>query len=267
MPAFVGHAHGPVLTLLFADAATQHKALARIEAFYESSTCGTYLTCEQAVNERVCKGYEAFNFPVDALSRWLDALKVAAPPVEEDEPWWKGACTEEECEFIQYVYDTSVLNECRYIISSLIAQADTSLAHERLHALYALSERYKRLVHSLWDDLPKPAAAAISFDLKMRGYAEAVWPDEFGAYLGVRVPTTRRTEPTLEFGNKNAEACRDARRQLLAEIPTCWKEDVGVEESVFAVSPAQLEEARAAIPRKPKAPTNILPKKGTKKRR
>lgn len=265
MPAFVGFAHGPVLTLLFADAEVQHSTLARIEAFYESASAGTYLTCAEAAQARICRGYEAFNFPVDALKRWLETMKAVSPAAPEDAPCWSSECNEDENALLRYIEDNGVLEQYKYVVSALISQAETSLAHERLHALYALSENYRTFVHHLWNDLPRSSAAAIALDLKMRGYSEAVWPDEFGAYLGVRVPTSRRTEPTLEFGNKNAEACREARTQLLAEIPTYWKDDVGVEEGAFVLSSAQLDEARAVIPPRKK---EVLPtKKSNKKHR
>lgn len=266
MPAFVAYAHGPVLTLLFANTIRQHSALARIEAFYESESAGKYLSCEEAAQARICKGYEAFNLPTDALRRWLNAMKQASPRAPEgEEQWWTPSCNAVEDELLRYIFEHDLLESTQYVVSALIPQAETSLAHERLHALYALSERYRALVHRLWDDLPKAAASAISLDLKMRGYSEAVWPDEFGAYLGVRVPTTRKTDPALEFGKKNADVCHDVRVQLLAQIPAFWEEDVGVSESAFVITPAQLDEARAVIP--PHKETLPVVKKGTKKRR
>ncbi|KDN38463.1 hypothetical protein K437DRAFT_23438 [Tilletiaria anomala UBC 951] len=80
-----------ILILRFDKAAQQHTALARIEAFYEAQaqvhrhlhdTSGTgdarrYLTLKQAADAKVCKNYDGFNFPVAAVTQWLEAMREA----------------------------------------------------------------------------------------------------------------------------------------------------------------------------------------------
>lgn len=266
MPPFAGAVHGPVLTLVFGSAAAQHAALARVECFYESEKhANTYLTLEQARDARICKGYEAFNLPTSALDAWLAAMHAAegAQDVEEG-PWYQGLCTPEEQDVLAYL-DT-LAPRPTYLVAALVQSAEVALAHERLHALYHLSAPYRTLLDTLWNDLSRPVRGAIEYDLKMRGYKESVWPDELGAYLGVRVtPATKRGDPSLEFGNKCADECRDVRRVLLAKTPAFWREDAGVDEASLELSPAFLDAARAALV--VKAPAAPKPAKGPRKPR
>lgn len=255
--------HGPVVTLVFGDAATQHAALSRLECFYESEKhANTYLSCEEAARERICKGYEAFNLPLDTVPRWMDAMRAAveapdhqhASPAHstsasEDDaalPWWHAHCTPEE----RAVLDTlaELTPQPAYLISALVRDAEVALAHERLHALYYFSAPYRALLATLWADLSRNVQAAIAYDLRMRGYRESVWIDELGAYLGVRIaPQTRRADPCLEFGKKCADECRAARQTLVQRIPTFWREDAGVDETTLELTPAFLEAARLAL--------------------
>lgn len=245
--------HGPVVTLLFGSAATQHAALSRLECFYESEKhANVYLTREEAARERICKGYEAFNLPLDVVPRWLQAMHDAEKPEPSDEqPWWHAYCTPEEASVLEALDDLDT--KPTYLVSALAQHADVALAHERLHALYHLSAPYRAMLATLWDDMPRNVQSAVQYDLQMRGYREAVWQDELGAYLGIRVvPTSRRGDPSLEFGNKCADVCREIRRTLLQNIPTFWRVDAGVDEAALELDAAVLDEARTALaPPKP----------------
>ena len=122
---------------------------------------------------------------------------------------------------------------------------DTALAHERLHALYFLSPTYRTLLASLWNELPKSIASAVECDLRMRGYNPSVWQDELGAYLGIHTSSkSRRDDPANEFGNKSAPVCAEIRRVLLQQIPQCWKDDVGIDESDVTISIADVDDAK-----------------------
>lgn len=254
------------MTLIFGSATAQHAALSRLECFYESEKfANTYLTLEEAARERICKGYEAFNLPTATVPRWLEAMHESEKPEPSEElPWWHKFCTVEERAVLEALEELDT--QPSYVVSALAQHADVALAHERLHALYHLSEPYRTLLTSLWNDMPRSVQSAVQYDLKMRGYREAVWEDELGAYLGVRIkPNTRRADPSLEFGNKCADVCREIRRVLLQQIPTFWRADAGVDEAAMELDPSFLEEARAALA-PPKRPTQApgLPKKPVK---
>lgn len=285
---FVAAVHGPVITLLFASKPAQHAALARIEAFYESSShANAYLTQEHAARERICLGYEAFNFPLDSVVRWLAAMRRAepaaqAPPASSD-PWWHTSCTLLERAFLHYLVDMGLLDaeggatasaEGAYVIAALASSAQEALAHERLHVLYYRSPAYRALLAELWNELPQAARGAIELDLRMRRYRESVWQDELGAYLGIR-PAPRgvsQRDPSLEFGNKNAATCREIRAILLQRIPQFWHSDVGIDEAELEVPPDVLAAAKQLPGGKPTGIAKLdakgarTPRKGKGKR-
>ncbi|WFC98535.1 enhancer of mRNA decapping [Malassezia yamatoensis] len=246
---FVLAVNGPILTLVFGSAQTQHAALSRLECFYESKEyANTYLNLDAAFRARVCRGYEAFNLPTDIVSRWLEAMQDAEgnSSDEETSPWWHSFCNAEEIQLLDTLFE--IEPRPSYLISSLVHHADVALAHERLHALYHLSQAYRELLASIWEDLPRNIQNTIQYDLKMRGYKEAVYQDEFGAYLGITTtPGTRRGDPVLEFGNKSIEVCRDVRKTLLHRIPEFWRIDVGIDEASMQLSPAFLLEAKESL--------------------
>lgn len=272
--SFVAHVRGPVLTLVFRDTASQYESLARIETFYESEKhAGKYMTWDDARRERVCKGYEAFNFPLRTVSEWLTCMQESVCEGEkvltvddkeatgEESPFWVTQCSSEEQALLAYLMDAGVLDKHgtlaptsarTYVISAVITCIDTALAHERLHALYFFSPTYRALLKSLWEGMPKPIATAVESDLKMRGYASSVWLDELGAYLGVRLcAKSRRDDPVNEFGNKSAPTCAEIRHVLLQQIPRCWKSDVGVEECDVTISSQDVEGARRIFAAQP----------------
>ncbi|EPQ28175.1 uncharacterized protein PFL1_04502 [Pseudozyma flocculosa PF-1] len=226
----------PILTLFFPTAAAQHAAIARIEAFYESSSSSqTYLSLEEAERERICRNYQGFNFPVvEGVGQWLAAMWNAVD-VADDEArtrWWEPDCSEAEVEVLRFLVDGGVIADdegwggevsagladrpIRYAISTVAAKAHTTLAHERLHALYFLCAEYRALVATHWSTLSAPVRRAIEYDLQMRGYSESVFADEFQAYLAEGEGTER------EFGNKCAAECRDASRALRQRVDAFW---------------------------------------------
>ncbi|WFD42622.1 enhancer of mRNA decapping [Malassezia psittaci] len=246
---FVFVVHGPILTLVFGSAQAQHAALSRLECFYESKEyANTYLNLDAALRARICRGYEAFNLPIDAVSSWLKAMEDAQRDSSDQEttPWWHSFCNAEEIELLDTLFELE--SRPSYLISSLVHHADVALAHERLHALYHLSQAYRQLLASIWDDIPRNIRNTIEYDLKLRGYKEAVYQDEFGAYLGITTtPGTRRGDPVLEFGNKSTEVCRDVRKTLLHRIPDFWCTDVGIDEASMQLSTAFLQEAKESL--------------------
>lgn len=106
-----------------------------------------------------------------------------------------------------------------YLISSL---SPSSLPHERLHALYFLSEPYRSAVqHAYRSSLSKKARSVIEHDLTMRGYAKSVWEDEFQAYLLEDRPSSSillgkgaTDGPTL-WGGHIAQEIGEIKRELL----------------------------------------------------
>lgn len=278
--SFWAQAHGPILTLLFRDTRTQHACLARVESYYESEKhAGKYLTWDEAHRERLCKGYEAFNLPLSMVAEWLASMraqvekpkevldkeaastkqKTSSDPIHDpDEPFWHAHCSAQERELIAELTRRGILDgcgtlassaPCMYLISATLTQADAALAHERLHALYYFSPKYRDLLAIQWNSLPRAIASAIELDLKMRGYKPSVWQDELGAYLGIRVNGTssRRSDPSNEFGNKSAATCAEIRQVLLQQIPQCWKQDVGMDEAGVTLTRQDLECAKHAF--------------------
>lgn len=263
---FWAQAHGPVVMLVFGSKQAQHATLARVETFYESERhAGRYLSWDEARRERVCQGYEAFNLPAYVMPRWLAAMRKTVVPTDtEDEPWWHAHCSDEERALLADLVARGVLfadgtagpaASTHYLIAALAAGADVSLAHERLHALYHFSPAYRALLSELWQSMPRAIEAAVQYDLQMRGYRSSVWEDELGAYLGIRISTLRRADPSLEFGNKSAPTCAEIRRTLLARIPQFWRDDVGIEEEALTISPEALDHVRSVL-----APPRLAPK-------
>lgn len=234
--AVFGHiVEAPVLTLFFPTAALQHAALARIEAFYESDTNGKrYLTLQEAADERICRNYQGFNFPLrQGVQDWLDAMHDAVgSDTEAEAQWWRPQCSAEEVQLLELLVSLRAISAYEgssarsddgeaavsYVISCVASQAHSTLPHERLHALYFLSASYRALVAQLYDSLSAPAKKVIEADLALRKYAPAVWRDEFQAYLA-EGPATEK-----EFGNKPASECKLIAQQLRAQLARLWTE-------------------------------------------
>ncbi|KAN0064041.1 hypothetical protein ACQY0O_003647 [Thecaphora frezii] len=199
-------ASGRLLTLLFPTAATQHAALARMEAFYEGAgdSAQTYLSLEEARAQRICRNYEAFNLPVRAVREWLEAIKAEGKS-------WREECNIEETKVLEYLLEQEWMNREGegegYIISTLSTPAgERSIEHERMHAIYYFEPAYRAVAKEAFELLSKGVRKVVEGDLRLRGYREEVWVDEFQAYL------VEQGEGV--FGNKAREECKEARRRL-----------------------------------------------------
>ncbi|PWN20152.1 hypothetical protein BCV69DRAFT_232751, partial [Microstroma glucosiphilum] len=209
---FTSTQEGPLLTLLFSSAQTQHAALARIETFYEAPAekgGGKYLSWAtiRAEGRQICRGYEAFNFPVEIVRRWIGEMRRAEVGEGREQasdatgPWYEPFCNAEERYLLEYLASLGAVDLLTseasqpdtkpaqpsapptYLISSLSSISSTSLPHERLHALYHLSPTYRQFVSSNWSQLSAKARRVIEHDLSLRGYDERVYLDEWQAYL------------------------------------------------------------------------------------
>lgn len=237
-----------LVTLLFDAKSAQHNALSRIEAFYESPAQGEqrYVDVEAAKAQRQCPNYEAFNFPMHAVRAWLYQMRVAHgvdahKPEEEtqhqttdvardargdDGPWWRAYCNREESQVLSYLEACGCLRDEEkaehastptpvYLISTLSSQQASSLPHEQLHFLYHIAPSYRSIVQRHYDSLQAKTQRIIENDLRMRGYAQHVWLDEFQAYVSLDAG---------EFGKKAVEECGPIRLALIQVQKTLLKE-------------------------------------------
>lgn len=235
-PLFGHIVNPPVLTLLFPTAALQHAALSRMEAFYESSSNSKrYLTLQQAADERICRDYQGFNFPLrQGVQEWLDAMHETVNPNDEaDGPkWWAEHCSAEENQLLDVLVSLNAISPYEgassrnldtdgdgitYVISCIASQAHSTLPHELLHALYFLSPSYRSSVSQQYASLSAANKKVIETDLGMRKYSPSVFEDEFQAYLAEGLGTEK------EFGNKPAAECKDIADQLRAQVSKEWK--------------------------------------------
>ncbi|TKY87167.1 hypothetical protein EX895_003844 [Sporisorium graminicola] len=224
----------PVLTLLFPTAALQHAALARMEAFYESdSKAKRYLSLQQAADERICRNYQGFNFPIrQGVLKWLEAMFEATGSDEDTPKWWTAHCSSEENQLLDLLVSLNAISpyegatsrnadaangEMSYVISCVASQAHSTLPHELLHALYFLSPSYRAFVSRQYASLSSASKKVIETDLGMRKYSPSVFEDEFQAYLAEGLGTEK------EFGNKPAAECKDIAQQLRQEVTAKWK--------------------------------------------
>ena len=151
-----------LLILRFEKAVQQHAALARIEAFYEAASSASsssadkeekkeasrYLSMKEAADERICRNYEGFNFPVSALLEWLQAMRDAVEPaharadagvehkIEREEngptnpaPFWLDYCNEWEVALLKHLASVGVA-----IPGLEVSSESSKLAHLSLEA-------------------------------------------------------------------------------------------------------------------------------------
>lgn len=224
----------PVLTLLFPTAALQHAALSRMEAFYESdSNAKRYLTLQEAADERICRNYQGFNFPLrQGVQEWLDAMFEAVGGEEDAPKWWAAHCSAEENQLLDVLVSLGAISpfegassrsadaddaRVSYVISCVASQAHSTLPHELLHALYFLSAPYRAFVSRQYASLSSASKKVIETDLGMRKYAPSVFEDEFQAYLAEGLGTEK------EFGNRPAAECKPIADALRAQVGIEWK--------------------------------------------
>jgi hypothetical protein len=228
---------------LFETKTAQHAALSRIEAYYESSQdTRNYLTLDQARLARQCQNYEAFNFPIDVVKRWLAGMeevhcpdgKPASQEGDEDRDllrspsrethWWYPFCNDQERCLLSYLNRLGILDDVStsekvnkapvYLISTLQDQ-QSSLRHERLHFLYFFSEEYRTQVKLVYETLSSRALRIIQQDLTMRKYSPDVWVDEFQAYI---------SEDAGEFGSSVKAECQGISQTLRQYQTRLWNE-------------------------------------------
>ncbi|UZJ56948.1 hypothetical protein CBS101457_006268 [Exobasidium rhododendri] len=233
-----------LLTLLFETKIAQHAALSRIEAFYESTRDEQkYLTLEQAKRSRLCQNYEAFNFPIAVVVKWLSKLQQSHCPDGKPEAntldtdgtlsgpdlekfhWWEPYCNQEERRLLDHLAKLGVLAESNdsergaiaapvYLISALASQV-SSLRHERLHFLYFVSADYREKVQREYETLSAKSLRIIQRDLVLRKYAPHVWVDEFQAYV---------SEDAGEFGSSIRLECQVIGRALQRYQAKLWND-------------------------------------------
>ncbi|CAO1633361.1 unnamed protein product [Sympodiomycopsis kandeliae] len=126
--SFITSIEGPLLTLLFSSKQSQHRALARIETYYEGCdpSLQGYISWSDLANkfgnsseqwgkiaERdLCKGYEAFNFPLRVLVSWFHEMKVqdGNDEAEDGKAWYEKCCLPEEVRLLQYLSEQGVVD-------------------------------------------------------------------------------------------------------------------------------------------------------------
>ena len=103
----------------------------------------------------------------------------------------------------------------RYLISSTTASKG-SLLHERLHALYHLSEPYASAVHTHYTtQLSRKARKIIEHDLQLRGYRASVWEDEWQAYLLGSSVGDKEGPGEATWGKGPREECMECKSALV----------------------------------------------------
>lgn len=219
----------PILTLTFNDLPIQARALARLATFYESDThASAYVPLTESA--KLCKYYEGYNFPLRIVPAWLDCMAEAVPALDRSaERWWEPECNAEENALLALLQERELLDaavaapadaevaasEAGYYLISHTRKLKGTLPHEKLHALYYLSSSYRDAVSTVWADLPRNIRPVVEYDLKMRGYVERIWADEFQAYASLN---------SAEFGKKCKPACEMARRALVEAQKKAWRE-------------------------------------------
>lgn len=220
--------HGPLLLLHFNSALTQHQALARMEAFYESKSEGkTYISLQDPKTNLLCRNYEAFNMPVSAIQEWLQAMRssemVFSSTQGNDSPrsipgWWCPFTNSQESFLLNELWSLGLLKAPKGHDASsyLISVTDKSaIHHELLHALFSLHSGYRSKVQGVWEGLSSECRMVIYNDLLMRDYGEQVWVDEFQAYV---------SENAGEFGKKVRTECEEAAMVLRESQAQAWTE-------------------------------------------
>ncbi|CAO1621753.1 unnamed protein product [Parajaminaea phylloscopi] len=100
----------PLVTLLYHSASAQHRALSRMEAFYEgASSSHRYLTLAEAASERLCRNYEAFNLPVSSLQEWLQAMAARHEQDGDGVKSWRDCVNAEERHLLDELIEVGVL--------------------------------------------------------------------------------------------------------------------------------------------------------------
>lgn len=220
--------HGPLILLHFTNPKTQHQALARMEAFYESkSEAKNYISLHDPKTEHLCRNYEAFNMPVCAIQEWLQAMKIAEHVSSSTQDtakqfstsgWWRPFTSSQESLLLTQLWTLGLFNMPKGCVASsyLISVTNKSaIHHELLHALFFFHPGYRDKVEGIWRGLSRKCRMRVSNDLSMRDYGEQVWVDEFQAYV---------SENAGEFGGKVSAECNGAGIVLREAQAQAWEE-------------------------------------------
>jgi hypothetical protein len=97
----------------------------------------------------------------------------------------------------------------KYVICCLEHDAST-LYHEYAHAYFYLYESYRSSVKEFYNQLPPLVLKSIHSDLKLRGYIQENYIDEFQAYL---------LESPADFGKKHASFLKPIHLALRQLVP------------------------------------------------
>lgn len=219
---------GPLVLLHFKTPLTQHEALARMEAFYESkSEAKTYISLQDPKTKFLCRNYQAFNLPVCAIQEWLQAMQSSEKVFSSSQGnenlcsisgWWRPFTNSEESVILNQLWSLGLLKAPKghEPSSYLISVTDKSaIHHELLHALFFLHSGYRDKAQEVWERLSSKCRMVVSNDLLMRDYGEHVWVDEFQAYVN---------ENAGEFGKKVRAECEEAAKVLREAQTQAWKE-------------------------------------------
>lgn len=202
---------------------------------------------------QICRGYEAFNFPVEIVRRWIGEMREeemgegrgGEQASDAAGPWYEPFCNAEEKHLLEHLASLGAVDLLTsqappadinpsqtsatpptYLISSLSSISSTSLPHERLHALYHLSPTYRQIVSTNWSYLSAKARRVIEHDLSLRGYDERVHCDEWQAYLlgekgplrGVGLWGPKVKEEVREVLKGLEETARDEAGRCLGDV-------------------------------------------------
>lgn len=226
---FHAQRHGPLIFLHFKTSQTQHHALARMEAFYESSSgAKTYISLQDPKTKLLCRNYEAFNMPILAIQEWLKAMQISEKVFNTTTQgndnscsipgWWDPFTNPQESLLLDHLWSLGLLKTPKGHAAStyLISVTDKSaIRHELLHALFFLHSGYREKVQKVWEGLSSKCRLVVSNDLLMRNYGEQVWVDEFQAYV---------SENAGEFGKKLKTECEEAGMVFREAQDEAWKE-------------------------------------------
>lgn len=104
--------------------------------------------------------------------------------------------------------------------STSTSQSQLAIQHEFLHFIYHTSPSYRSISQSLWSNLTSKSRKIIEMDLKLRGYSEKVFVDEFQAYLtGLGSQnefgnSKELKEECLDCGDRLREALKEVEKEL-----------------------------------------------------
>jgi hypothetical protein len=173
-----------ILVLIFATASHLQESLGRPHLAYDK--------------EPLKGPLRGINFPAASYSSWMSCL--VSESSEDD----VNLSPQESC----VAALVSAVNPI-YILASIKGDQST-LYHEWAHAMYFVSEEVRDLASELYSGLELPLKKIVDHDLRMRGYQESVFVDEFQAYL---------LESPSDFGSKWAGRLRPGHEALRKLIP------------------------------------------------